>query len=124
MASVTFGRLWLNPADDLAAGRSFRLHEITAGPSLEGEFNRYAGGRIRLITRAGGAKQTHQVKLKHCDRAAIDQLEDWIGRVLLVRDPDGRRFFGAYLQMPVEERIIRTGDVSLTFTEVTVNESV
>lgn len=124
MATVTFGTLWLNPADDLAAGRSFRIHEISAGPAVDAEPRRYAGGRIRLVVRAGTVKQTHQVKLKHCDRPAIRQLEAWTGVVLLVRDPTGRRFFGTYLDLKIEERPIGTADVMATFTEITVDEAV
>jgi hypothetical protein len=123
MASVTFRTLWLSPADDLAAGRSFRLHDMRPVLTIPGEYRRYANGRTRLIKRAGQLRQ-EEVLLKHLDQASVQQLESWAGELLLMRDPRGGRLWGSYLEVSPAPRPIGTADVTLTFVEVTHDEAV
>ena len=125
MASVSFDDLWLNPVDDLGSGRPFHLHGLIQQPEVQGEFRLYAGGRQRLIIRAGGLKEApYTVTLKLCDAAEVAQLRAWAGTVLCVRDCNGGKFFGAYLKPQIEWVLADTANVTLQITEVSHDEAV
>ena len=60
-------------------------------------------------------------------RSSASTLDLWRGRVLLLRDVSGRRVFGTFLSMTVEDIFQPAGTrhfVTLTFTEITYSEGV
>lgn len=125
MATVTLTTLWLNDADDLTDMASFRfLSKLSATPQTPGEVRVYGNGRLRAINRAGGQKQL-AATLPACDRDQITWIEDHAGRLLLVRDDRGRRFWGIYYSPTIDEHAYNTdADVSLTLVEVSHDEAV
>jgi hypothetical protein len=123
MASVQFGVLWLAPAADLASGRPFRLHEMQPAPEVPGQFRRYANGRVRLVRQAGRLHGQSFV-LRHLDLESVRLVESWTGSLLLVRDPQGRKFYGSFLNPQIAPRPVGTSDMTLTFTEVSFSEAV
>lgn len=90
------------------------------------QVRRYANGRVRAITRTGVKKQL-SLNFELADRSDYDTLIDWIGQVVLWRDPRGRKVYGVYdviegRELPgVDDDVL---NVDLTFLEVTVSEAV
>lgn len=125
MASITLRTLWLTSTSDLSDSLSFpMLAKLTVTPAKPGETRRYANGRIRMVTRAGRA-QSAAVTLPACDREQVQWLDEHTGQVLLVRSKDGRKFYGAYFDLTLDEHGYEdAADVALTLDEVTVDEAV
>lgn len=128
MASVTLEDLFLHEADDNSIFITAVLtgeHERTSKP---GEVRRYAGGRLRSVTRAGSS-QTLDVELRLADRADVDQLRAWVetGTQLMYREPLGRKLWGAVFGLDVKELPGVGGDVadvSFTFEQTSFTEAV
>lgn len=125
MAGVTLRTLWLNDADDLSDYRSFNLMaKMSVTTQKPAEVRRMAGGRRRVVTRDGTARE-FDVDLPNLTRAQVEWLEDHLGRVLLVRDDRGRKMYGAYFALPDDAHAYDVeSDVSLTLVEITRDEAV
>jgi len=125
MASIVLSTLWLNDAADLTDYRAFPLMaelEVTTSKSVEQR--RYANGRLRMVSRAGLRREA-SATLTHCTREQVEWLESKVGRVLLVRDDRGRKFYGSFAAVGVEEHAYNIeADVSLDIAEVSVAEAV
>ena len=94
--------------------------------SVGGEIRSYAGGRNRVITSAN-TTATFPLTLQLVNDDELELLTLWRGRVLLLRDGQGRRVFGTFLSLDVDDYWDPTGplhNVSLTFTELTYSEAV
>lgn len=116
---VTLRTVWLNDADDLSDLVTFpTMSKLVAGRAAMPEVRRLAGGRHRLIRRAGVAR-TFTLTLPACDRAQVDWLEAHVGELVCCRDDRGRKVFGTYLQVDVTE--FRT-DPDLASCAVTLRE--
>lgn len=125
MATVTLTTLWLNDATDLTDYRSFPLmNQLRATPQTPGEVRLYANGRFRSIKRAG-AQQQLAATLAACDRDQVDWIEAHAGRLLLVRDDRGRKFYGTYYGPTIDEHPYDDeADVTLTLVEISHSEAV
>lgn len=123
---VTLTTVWINLAGDPTVSVSFsNMATLTVTKTIQGEIRRYANGRTRAVTRAG-VTDSAEVNLPYCDRTQITWLEDNIGQLVCVRDNYGRKFFGIYLTVPVQEirHTPNYGNVTLSLGEVYFTEAV
>ena len=120
MASVTLYGVWLAPVSDLTDTLVLNGGTTAAGTvGVQGDFRRYAGGRVRLIRQAG-QDESVAVSVSHVSRTTREQLNAWAGETLLLRDGRGRLVFGTYLAVDATENPgLPYCDLSLTFTEIT-----
>ena len=122
MASVDIGPAVLCLADD----PSQRIVAYTAGWSDQTvkrvEVREMAGGRLRAVTRAGSRRSLGWT-MRKLTKAQVLLAEDWAGRVVMIRDRQGRKEYGVYAEVTVTDR--RAGDLhdvvfalqSVTFVE-------
>jgi hypothetical protein len=126
MAVITLKTVWLNLASEMTNYQSFPYMSKLA-PSTEraGEDRDYANGRIRLVLK-GARKQSFQLTLPNCTRAQINWLEQHTGELMLVRDDRGRKVWGTYFKIMLDENStdIDLGDVDITFKQITHSEAV
>ena len=125
-ASITLKTVWMNLQTELTTPRNFpAMSSLKPTVKQPGEVRTYAGGRLRLITRAGIAR-SYVLTLPACSRDQITWLETNAGQLMCVRDDRGRKIRAAYFEVPVDE--IPTdptlGDIVLTLSEVTFSEAV
>lgn len=126
MATITLDTLWLNAANDLSDAMSFpAMSALSSGPTTGGEVRMYANGRTRLITRAGTPRTT-RARLPLCTREQVLWLEAHAGQVVLVRDAQGRKFYGVFFSPVFEEygAVYDGASVEITLTEVSYDEAV
>lgn len=123
MATVNLASVVLGPVDDLAAQVALEVTSLREQDAVSGAVRTYAGGRRRSVTRAGTLRTFPITADVLRDRLQLDLLRSWKGRLLLLRDPRGRKVFGTFYDLDVEENI--TTDlafVALTLHEVTFSE--
>lgn len=124
--TVSLSAVFLNstsdPTDFLALKPISRLQPNT---SQAGEVRPMASGGLRLVKQATKPK-SYSVGVTLATRAQIDWIEAHVGLVLCIRDDRGRKFFGAYLESPVDESVFSSeyGNVSIQFNEVTYSQAV
>jgi hypothetical protein len=124
MASVTLHRSFLAPAADLSAVLVFFSSGRAENLSVPGEVRRYAGGRLRIVTQAGAATRL-SVTARAVSSADLQTMRDLAGAVVLFRDAWGRKMYGAYFDLDVDDYRDRSGhDVKFVLTEVTYSEAV
>lgn len=125
MSAVELGAIFVNLASDPSQYVALYWPEpFQPSTAANGDVRTNASGRQRVFTRAG-RPQSMQLVQKQTTRADIDTLESWVGQIVCVRDIRGRKFFGVYFEVPVEESTLRDeGDVSLTIRSVSVSEAV
>lgn len=125
MASVNLDRVWLALASDPDTGLSFRSIGKTDSTSTPGDVRRYSNGRLRLIRRPGPA-QTIGVTARLLTREQTELLQDLAGQVVLLRDNRGRKLYGVYLTVDVDDLKARAAgqDVTLQIQQVTYSEAV
>ena len=126
MTSIVIDDAWFNLASDLTQSLTMVLTGESDMTSRPVEVRRYAGGRVRSVTRPGVTKLLN-LSFELADRADMYQLEDWIGTTVLYRDPRGRRLWGVFAAVD-EGELPGVGEdtvnVNLTFSQVTVHEAV
>lgn len=125
MASIALDTLWLSVAADLADSQSFdTMDGLTASMETRVEVRRYAAGRTRLVSKSGRPRQI-RVSLPLLTRSQVIWLEENAGRLLLVRDPAGRKFYGTFSTPTFDERVWdATADTELTIVEISHSEAV
>lgn len=125
MAGVGMQTLWLNDAADLADVMAFpTMSGLVAGKENRADVRTYAGGRTRLISRAGTPRSA-KATLPLLTRAQIDWLDDHAGRLVLIRDAQGRKFYGVYLNPTFTEiGYIDEANTELVLVEVSHSEAV
>ena len=125
MAVLELNQVWLHDAADLSVHIRFKARNIVGTPERRVRLDEYASGRTRLITTPIRRTQVRFDALR-VPREDIDQLEAWLGRLLLYRDPRGRKLFGFLSQLPTTERIhTELADISgIEFTSTTDTEEV
>ena len=126
MTSVTLEDAFFNLASDLSQNITMVLTGESDMTTRPVDTRRYAGGRVRAITRPGSKKQLN-LNFELASRADMHQLEDWIGQTVLYRDPLGRRLWGVYAAVDESEipgADTDTVNVNLTLLEITVDETV
>lgn len=123
--SVTLEDAWFNLAADLSQSVTMVLTGESGSTARPTETRRYAGGRVRSITRSG-SKRELPVDFQLADRSDLNTLEDWVGKTVLYRDPVGLRMFCVFAEVGwseipgVEDGSV---NVNLTLSEVTYDES-
>lgn len=123
--SLTFEDAWITDVATLVSVHA-SYPERTSDDEVDGEIRAYAGGRLRSITSAR-TKATYPIVLQLLNDTDTALLKTWRGRLLLLRDGEGRRVFGTYFARSIEDYYDAAGtlhDVSLTFQELTFDESV
>lgn len=127
MASVSLGALWFHDVSDLSDFVTVEVAELVERPNTESPIRRYANGVLRLI-QVAGLRRAYSVFCPLVARATADQLREWTGQVLMLRDPLGRKMFGRFEEAMFRELpMIDTEtvfEVELTFDEVTHSEEV
>lgn len=124
VASTVFGKLFVHDAADLDTWVRLRLRAFNEVSEKEGEVRAYAGGRRRAVSRVGDLR-TFKIDIGRATRADVDQLREWTGTTVLVRDPRGRLVWGVYWAVEIEEwRSADVADVTLQVKEVTYSEAV
>lgn len=125
MTMVTLTTVWLNWADDPSDCCSFtNMASLKVGTETTGEVRRLAGGRDRLVLRAG-KQRTTAMTFPGCDRTQVDWLQDHAGELVCARDDRGRKLFGTYFAVEVDENRMYPAyaDCSCTLQEVTHDEA-
>lgn len=102
MATLNLTKVWINRRDtgeaiaaQSAPGRQ-RSKEIT------GDVRSYAGGRQRAFTQVG-VSGSWTVRLRDLTLSTVEELEDWLGQEVQVRDHRGQLFNGVFFALPVSE---------------------
>lgn len=123
--TVTLEDAWFNLAADSSQSVTMVLTGESGATARPTETRRYAGGRVRSITRTGSKRQT-PVDFQLADRSDLNTLEDWVGKTVLYRDPRGLRMYCVFAEVGWSEIPGVADDVinvNLTLTEVTFDES-
>ncbi|MCU1677275.1 MAG: hypothetical protein JWM93_2033 [Frankiales bacterium] len=123
MASVAIDTVWFNDAADLsdALGVEF-VTGLAPTTAVRGEQRQYGDNRLRAVVRSG-ISRAYDVTIGVAKRADVRWIEGHVGRLLLIRDPMGRKFYGMYFDVkPVERRGEDSADVVVNFQEVTHSE--
>lgn len=125
MASITLDTAWLNLASDLTQYVAIPVvTQINAQPQTLGETRRY-GTRIRGVKSDGGTQRQESLAFDDCAPALVAQLREWDGQVLLYRDSTGEKFFGLFFSPQITwHQYDDRAAVSMTFSEITVSETV
>jgi hypothetical protein len=126
MASVILENGYFALASDLADLVVVPVYSVSENAAGDVETRRYASGRFRLIRRPG-VQRIVSVTLQLAPRSDVDRLRDWVGEVVLFRDPRGRRLWATFASIGVgEHQGPNTGfvDAELTLAGVTVSEVV
>ena len=127
MTTVTLSGVWVSLASDLTQTVTMGLSGESDMTSRPVDVRRYAGGRVRSVTRPGVTKKLN-LSFELATRTDMLQLEDWVGLTVLYRDPRGRRLWGVF--GAVDETEIPgvvdgdTVNVDLTLSEITFDEAV
>jgi hypothetical protein len=124
VASVALDTVHLALASDLAMQLLLDVPGIEDDDQGFGEVRTYAGGRRRSVSRTGNAR-TISLAPDWMARAEVAQLRTWLGRVVLYRDPTGRKVYGVFHALSSSPYIVNDMErVSFTLTEVTYSEAV
>ena len=124
--TVTFQDAWLTDVANPTISVHASYPERGSSPATAGEVRFYAGGR-RLVITSANRSLTFPLTLQLLSDGDLDLLELWAGRVLLLRDGAGRRVFGTYLSLDVEDFWDAEGtlhNAGIVFTEVSYQEAV
>lgn len=125
MAQVILDKLWLHLADDLGTYLALPVQPVAETDAADAEVRRYGRGRDVLVVRPGQTR-TIPITLRRVSWADLQTLRSWTGRLLMLRDLNGRKAFGVYRQVDATdvraEQLAET--VSLTFQTVTYDEEV
>lgn len=124
MASVDLDRAWIHRTDDLSVYVSAFSADWDDVEQIPGEVRRYAGGRLRIVSRPG-KQQVLSVTLRYVPLVSIETLRSWAGSLLLVRDKRGRKLYGTFFSTEVSDlKGVAYADVTLEFSQVTYAEAV
>lgn len=126
MASVVIPGFIINrvvdPSDWLAL---VEVGDFKRPTEVPGRVVRGAGGRTRVIRRAGVGREW-QLSFPLLTSAQVGWLEDRVGELVCVRHRRGHRMFGSFMGVDVTEvpGPDDLADVAFTVTEVTYSEAV
>lgn len=127
MAIVTLADVWVHQVSDLSSFVQVYAGSISERSGISGEVRRYANGVTRAITTLGTTR-TVKVDLPFVSRADIDLMETWVATPVMVRDPLGRKTFGMFFSVDIEDRPIGdpTSILSASFelSELSITEEV
>ena len=122
MASVELSYTWVNLLSTGESVKGYTARGRSHGRQRDGEVRRLAGGRFRAVGTLG-VRRTQNFTLRDISQDDLDQLESWVGQVVIARDNRGRRMFGVFWSVDYQDRMSPDHfDVSLNLTEVTYEE--
>lgn len=126
MVSVNITKLWFNSAADPSDARGIKLATFSPKSAVQGEARTYANGRVRLVSKAGGVPQpSMEATLSHPTADDRAWLLAHVGQLLIVRDPDGGKFAGVFLDVAPLRTPVPVGEnVTITLLGVTHSEAV
>jgi len=100
------------------------MSALAVATSQSGEVRQYAGGRTRLVLKAGTPRNI-SLDLPELDRTQVTWLESHVGQIVLVRDDRGRKIWAAYITAGVDEtQGDTTASAGISLTEVSFTEVV
>lgn len=125
MARVNIRGVRINLAADPASGVSLHpvpsFARVTERPA---RVVRFAGGRTRVIARAG-KDRAWRLSALFVPAVDVAWLEEHAGELVCVRDPRGHKMFGTFTQVSADEvPYRRSANLALTFVELTHSEEV
>lgn len=125
MASVDLTHVWIHDGSDLSSYLKLKARNVRANRVRDVERRRYAGGRTRAIS-SPLVEVTFSWEALLVNRAALDQLNDWVGDLLFYRDPWGRTGYGFIEKLPSRDFIAPAGktNMTLSFEVITGDASV
>jgi hypothetical protein len=126
MTTMVYGAVWINLASALTDVQSFsNTTMLKVTTEQDGSVRRLANGRLRAVLGATEPR-TWELQFELCSRTQITWLQDRVGQLVCVRDDRGRKVYGTYFAVPVNETIARSeyGDVTITVQETTHSEAV
>lgn len=120
MVHVNLHTLWLNVVADPSVRMRFDyMSALTVTTAQPGEVRRYASGRLRSVRQVGRTRAV-AATLPGLELEQVRWLERYQGETVCVRDDRGRKLWGVYYSLPVEEHQYNDGaSVSLSLSEVT-----
>lgn len=126
MTTVTLEQLWVHDANNEATYKTAWLSSLDESPSITGGPRTMASGAVRHFSRTGTVVSL-SVSLELVARTTVDQLREWIGTVVMLREPRGRKLWGTFDALTVSEvpgADTDTVNVSFTFQQTTHTEVV
>lgn len=79
MTAISLDHVWINLGADPSDYREFpNMAALSVTTAKAGEVRRYAGGRTRIVRRAG-AKRAVSLAIPLCERSDIEWLEEHAG---------------------------------------------
>lgn len=125
MAQVTLDDVWFHLPDQPSSFVRATLTSEREITTRSTQVRNYAAGRRRAITRPGTSR-TLFLGLDLAERVDIVQLQAWEGAVVMLRDPRGRKLWGIYDGLTVDELSgqEQVANVTLVFVEVTWDEAI
>jgi hypothetical protein len=127
MGMVTLTEVWFHDAADLTDNIDLGANAFTELPTAKAPVRRFANGTTRLII-VPGVPKSYAVTFPWPARTDADWLRDHTGELLQFRDTFGRKMFGRFEVLEVnevpdpDETVVES--ISLTFDEVTHTEEV
>lgn len=119
MTSITLRDVWLQSAADSTDGLSFPAHSVSLTKTLNrAQVRTYAGGRRRLV-KGTGVATTFNLRLPAVSAAELEWINEHEGQIIVVRDTKGRVIVGAYLIVPVTDRVTTASDTEIVIEELT-----
>lgn len=124
MATLHLDRIWVNRLDTGQGISGYSAIGRQRTKNREGQPVNLASGRIRSMT-TGGVGGTFAFGMRALTLSTVEELEDWAGIAVQVRDHRGQRFFGAYYEVATSEfRVPNLYDVAITLRLLTIAEGV
>lgn len=101
MASVTLTELWVHLDSDPSRFVRAPLSALSEQRPAPAEAREYAGGVVKIIRRPT-RRRSFTARLEVLPRADADQLAEWTGETVIVRDPRGRLLKG-FISVSIDE---------------------
>lgn len=124
MATIELEGVWIHDAFSLLDFITFAGQALPLTAATSTEVRERAGGRLRRVSRPT-RRQRMAVSGFTESKAVVDQLVDWAGETLMLRDAFGRKLFGIYAEITVSPLEARAGwQLSFTFQQISYSEAV
>lgn len=127
MATLTLTEVWLHQASDPTT--VIKLEDATGidlTGAISGNIFEFATGRRWVTT--GVTWQSIAITALYVDRDDSITLQDWVGNLLVMRDPTGRQIWGIYDSISIKEKadtdLADVNKIDFTFEEVIGDEEV
>jgi hypothetical protein len=102
MATCTLTKTWTNLVSSGVGVSGAAAVGRTEDYTASGDVRTYVGGRRRAIAVIGEVG-TFKFQYRYVPRSTVDTLHAWITKLVQVRDARGRRFFGVYFDLAIDD---------------------